>query len=475
MNAANPIALAWSDRPLMVMPRPLDRTSFASGSIAPALCKETRGHTTCLSPDMRRRPTSIVLALGVATLVGCECRELTAKLPDLEHAIQSIVGLIQATNTKVDALGGKVDAIAEDLADCCTRTPISKLPFDIKQCGSYYLTRCLQGDLNGPGIRILANDVTPDLNGFTISGPPGGGPSGPPAIGAYANGIRIHNGAIRGWSGHGIQGGSALQVEDVHLIGNAGSGLQDYDQCTIVHVIAERNGAHGIAVGSGSRVEACEAIGNHGDGIRASTGSLVLRNSAMGNYAMGVHIALASSPSVLEGSRIEQNHTFMNHHGGIVVDATATSWSGTARAATAAPATPSRPVTTSGRSVPPRRRRVRGRTSSTERPARSPIPRRHPPRGDARILPPRALLLRPAPGSTSCSPFRSGVAIDTDRRRRCTHAFPDVDFARGRPRLGTERFRPRRDDVQHHRARRRSRSPAGRPQLRWCVRGGRPR
>ena len=40
-------------------------------------------------------------------------------------------------------------------------------PFDITTCGSYYVTGCLTATVDG--IRVMADDVTIDLNGFTIS------------------------------------------------------------------------------------------------------------------------------------------------------------------------------------------------------------------------------------------------------------------------------------------------------------------
>jgi len=48
------------------------------------------------------------------------------------------------------------------------RTPISSAPFTITQPGSYYLTTNVTVS-SGDAITITANDVTLDLNGFTIS------------------------------------------------------------------------------------------------------------------------------------------------------------------------------------------------------------------------------------------------------------------------------------------------------------------
>src|SRR5260370_6407387 len=48
------------------------------------------------------------------------------------------------------------------------RTPISSAPFTISAPGSYYLTKDLSVT-TGNGITISADNVTLDLNGFTIS------------------------------------------------------------------------------------------------------------------------------------------------------------------------------------------------------------------------------------------------------------------------------------------------------------------
>src|ERR1035437_7172710 len=52
------------------------------------------------------------------------------------------------------------------------RTPISSAPFIINSPGSYYLTTNLTAAASGYGITISANNVTVDLNGFTLQGVP---------------------------------------------------------------------------------------------------------------------------------------------------------------------------------------------------------------------------------------------------------------------------------------------------------------
>src|ERR1039458_3298480 len=50
------------------------------------------------------------------------------------------------------------------------RTPISSVPYTISAPGSYYLTGNLAVS-SGTAITIAANQVTLDLNGFTLSSP----------------------------------------------------------------------------------------------------------------------------------------------------------------------------------------------------------------------------------------------------------------------------------------------------------------
>jgi hypothetical protein len=167
------------------------------------------------------------------------------------------------------------------------RTPISALPFTISAAGSYYLT----GNLNvatGTAITITADDVTLDLNGFTIAS------TASPAtgLGVSINGVRknvtVKNGHIRGTttfaagtftSGgflHGIVSASVasanLRVTDVKVSGMGGDGI-DFLQATPPLSVVERCnvtvcGLMGIRAG---QVLDC-TVENAGDiGIRANT------------------------------------------------------------------------------------------------------------------------------------------------------------------------------------------------------------
>jgi hypothetical protein len=89
------------------------------------------------------------------------------------------------------------------------RAPISTLPFAISTSGSSYLTKNL-GVTTGNAITISVNNVTLDLNGFTISS--SASPAGGTAIAPNGSltDITILNGHIVGSFQHGIRFPGAL-------------------------------------------------------------------------------------------------------------------------------------------------------------------------------------------------------------------------------------------------------------------------
>jgi hypothetical protein len=137
---------------------------------------------------------------------------------------------------------------------------------------SYRLTGPLVVPAGGGGIFVLANYVTIDLNGFSISGP--GGKSD----GIFANqgiiGTTVENGTVTGF-------GEGVSVNDNSLLKS-------------VHVDSNNNGV-GISVGNFSVVEGCTANSN-GTGIYcAGQGCLIEGNGLNDNSAFGVEIAVGPS------------------------------------------------------------------------------------------------------------------------------------------------------------------------------------
>lgn len=147
-------------------------------------------------------------------------------------------------------------------------TPITSLPFTVDECGSYFLTDCLTGVSGQHGITIQADDVTLDLNGFTLTGVPGS-LGGVTAVGPLEN-VSVQNGTVRGWGGTGLdlQSSNASRADGVRSFGNGGSG---------------------ITIGDGGLVTGCSTFNNGLDGILAGIGCLVVDCVAAGNLATGVN------------------------------------------------------------------------------------------------------------------------------------------------------------------------------------------
>ena len=120
-------------------------------------------------------------------------------LPTLAGALAAVVLVTWCLQVSAPSASGRQMVGNQGRIDCFDgRVPIKGLPFTIDQCGSYFLTDCLTGQAGQNGITIDADDVTLDLNGFTLSGVPGSldGIHVPPA-GNHSN-IFIFDGTIKG-------------------------------------------------------------------------------------------------------------------------------------------------------------------------------------------------------------------------------------------------------------------------------------
>jgi hypothetical protein len=168
-----------------------------------------------------------------------------------------------------------------------TRTPISALPYTISTPGSYYVTTNLLVAVND-GIVITANNVTLDLNGFTISSIQNpaatgkaialGSGSGPVANITIRNGFITgsvtNNGATFGGRGfgYGIFQFAGLPPANVHVSGVTVSG------CLYV----------GIHLGSSNTVvESCtvNTAGAYGIYAQSISGSTAMNCGLYGIYA----------------------------------------------------------------------------------------------------------------------------------------------------------------------------------------------
>jgi len=164
------------------------------------------------------------------------------------------------------------------------RIPISEIPYDITEPGSYYIT----GDLTSTtyGIKVDTYNVTIDLMGYSLIGPGSGANYG--IYMPYSKNVEIRNGTVRNFGSHGIFGAVTyrenFRVINVRAVENGETGIFLLGHSNLVKdCMAIWNGSGGIQVGSQSIVTGNVARGNGLDGIYASDGSVVTGNTAVRN------------------------------------------------------------------------------------------------------------------------------------------------------------------------------------------------
>lgn len=154
--------------------------------------------------------------------------------------------------------------IMKTLGQIEPRTPIGAIPFSITNSGSYYLTTNLAG---ASGIQILTNNVSLDLQGFTMTG---SGSGYGIEIGAVTN-VVIRNGIMAQWY-YGIYASFTYNCRFEHLIvSQGGYGILAGIMATASECMAAENSADGIDFDGGARIINCFSRFNGGYGINAST------------------------------------------------------------------------------------------------------------------------------------------------------------------------------------------------------------
>ncbi|MEN1727232.1 MAG: hypothetical protein AAGJ52_02220 [Pseudomonadota bacterium] len=163
------------------------------------------------------------------------------------------------------------DGVFEINEDCslfgCFDGDTSGFPVTIANSGSYRLTGNLTtNNLNETLIQVSADEVTIDLNGFSLIGPVtcSGSPNACSGAGT-GDGIRadsndasvtVFNGRVTGVGRDGIWVGNGSQVKDVQVLENGGNGLvlAGTSGSIATNVIARRNGGTGISPGFASHL-----------------------------------------------------------------------------------------------------------------------------------------------------------------------------------------------------------------------------
>ncbi len=151
--------------------------------------------------------------------------------------------------------------------------------YRITQPGSYYLTSNLVTPGSRNGIVIASDNVTLDLNGFTLSQDPAGTgfPAGIRALVPVRN-FTVRNGTVRGYRGYSVTGNFENSTfHDLAVMDSLGGQLEiGASDGVIVRNVRTRatTGETGIQVGPGSLVESCTTEGGT-IGITVGTGSIV--------------------------------------------------------------------------------------------------------------------------------------------------------------------------------------------------------
>ena len=224
-----------------------------------------------------------------------------------------LVGMSQAVD------GTKLITQNNALAGNVTPGDAPGFPVTISQPGSYRLASNLTvPDENTTAIEITAENVTLDLNGFTIQGPTvcGGlplvcAPTGSGrGVSGGRRGITLVNGTVEGMGNRGVLLGAEARVEQVRAVSNGENGISAGEDSVVTGNIASRNGGTGMNAanstvsgntasrngGGGISAIACTVTeniveNNGGTGIFATLGSTVMGNMAFHNGILGISTA----------------------------------------------------------------------------------------------------------------------------------------------------------------------------------------
>ncbi len=204
--------------------------------------------------------------------------------------------------------------------------------FIISQPGSYYL----QGNLSvtkANGIRIAAEGVTLDLNGFelrrtasaggnaieitdtahrcvvkngSINGSTATFGNGIQAliVGVPARGGSFLNLTVTGCSSTGLKGGNAWRIADCVSYDNGSFGISSGDASVIRDSIARDNGGSGFDVGAASSVSHCIATGNDGNGFQTGNSTTLTNCTARDS---DIHGLITGQGSVIVNCTAEFN------------------------------------------------------------------------------------------------------------------------------------------------------------------------
>ncbi len=216
----------------------------------------------------------------------------------------NLLGLLALSTTMVILLMAGVSPASAQEA----RTPIAALPFTISQSGSYYLTKNLSTAVDQNGVTVNADNVTIDLNGFTLTGAGTGYGSGI-WMKARTN-VEVRNGTIQRWGGCGVMEwaaeGFAHRMVNVRVLDTSVGMALSGDSHLIKDCTVSNNG-WGISVSNACSVTGNIATWNTYAGIEVLAGCLVTGNTVC--YNLGKGILLDTNGNQIKGNTLRNNAT----------------------------------------------------------------------------------------------------------------------------------------------------------------------
>jgi hypothetical protein len=251
----------------------------------------------------------------------------------MKPAMQAWVGMALLASA---AFGGDLmppgapAATMKTLDQIEARKPISSIPFTIGEPGSYYLTQDLGPGAEGlNGITIQANNVTLDLNGFTITGPGKESPGFADGIVASAanSNIAVFNGAVCGWPGAGINLASPGTIVHHIRAQDNGTGINGNASASVTDCACQGNGTginyagrivnnicstNAVGINAGSVITGNYCGGNTDAGIKGNYGAVVTENVCENNGGDGIF--------AYGGATVTKNCCRNNQGDGIEVD-----------------------------------------------------------------------------------------------------------------------------------------------------------
>lgn len=229
-----------------------------------------------MSRTSRNNVKSILAPLALVLLVG-----------------NAIAGPLTPPAGPVNSTMKSMTEVEPRIAVNATNTPgNSMFKFRITQPGSYYLTSNLEQQFAGGGIEIAAQNVTLDLNGFSVQST-----SQNSGVGIQSNGgvaITVINGTVSGWTASGIVLGSASTVRNITVSSVSGPYGISVNSGVVESCVVQSGGQVGITVGTNSIVRGCTVFFSPVNGIEAGSNCRIENCVSSNNFGNGIQVGTST-------------------------------------------------------------------------------------------------------------------------------------------------------------------------------------